>query len=152
VVTPYTSYLIMEDERRVVQENRTQSAAPKAAAKMKGEYDAMRMKAGAPSVQASKEVEALKNARNHVQLKQGAARMEQNNKSKNVQGRAVYQVGDNWIDSHVQSVKNAAVKRIQFASAAYFELLENEPRAAEFLALGKNVRFALKGHVYEIHE
>jgi Ca-activated chloride channel homolog len=152
VVTPYTSYLILEDERRVVRENRTQSAAPRAAAKMKGEYDAMRQKAGAPSVQASKEVEALKNAANHAQLNQGTARMEQNSRSKNVQGRAVYQVGANWVDSRVQAVKDAAVKRIEFASAAYFELLKKEPQAAEFLALGKNVRFALRAQVYEIHE
>jgi hypothetical protein len=72
--------------------------------------------------------------------------------SKNVQGRAVYQAGDKWIDSRVQSVRNTNVKRIQFASTAYFELLKNEKLSAEFLALGRNVRFALNDQVYEIFE
>src|SRR6185369_15991496 len=91
------------------------SAAP-FKARMKGEYDAMQQKAGAPSVQASKEVEALKSAQNKAQLNQGAARMTYVDKdgrtqnlasqTKNVQGRAVYQVGANWVDSQVQAVKN----------------------------------------------
>lgn len=162
VVTPYTSYLIMEDEQRRVSanllppENQTLNAVParaRVAARMKSDYDAMQMKAGAPSVQASREVEALKNAKNQAQMKQGMDRVTTLAvQTKNVQGRAVYQMGNNWIDSQVQATQNAKAKRIQFASSAYFDLLNTEPKAAEFLALGRNVRFALKGQVYEIHE
>jgi hypothetical protein len=69
-----------------------------------------------------------------------------------VQGRAVYQVGEQWVDSQVQSAKNPNVQRIRFASAEYFHLLSKEPRAAQFLALGRNVRFALEAQIYEVHE
>jgi len=171
VVTPYTSYLIMEDEQRRVAANTLQpkhqtlnavAPAAKLAARMKGEYGAMQQKAGAPSVQASKEVEALKNAQNQAQIGQGSSRMTyvdhdgkaQNlaSQSKNVQGRAVYQVGNNWVDSQLQATKNGNVRRIQFASSAYFELLTKEPASAEFLALGRNVNFVLKDQVYEVFE
>ena len=170
VVTPYTSYLIMEDERRRVAANvlperhQTLNAAAPAplAAKMKGEYGAMQQKAGAPSVQASREVEALKNAMNTMQMNQGASRMNYEDKdgktqnlaarTRNVQGRAVYQVGDNWVDSQVQAVRNAKVQRVKFASTAYFELLSKEPKAAPFLALGRNVSFAVSDQVYEVYD
>lgn len=172
ILTPYTSYLIMEDERvRVARNvllpaNQTVNAVSAAdaqfSAELRREYTAMQSEAGAPSVQASKEVEALKNATNQARTKQGAARMQYQDakgatqnlstQTKNVQGRAVYQVGSNWIDSRVQSVKNQKVNRVQFASAAYFELLQKEPKAAEFLALGRNVRFAVGEAVYEVYE
>jgi len=167
VVTPYTSYLIMEDEQRRVSANtlapkhQTLNAAP-LNARMKGEYGAMKQKAGASSVQASKEVEALKNAKNSAQINQGAARLtyaDDNGKTqnlasqtKNVQGRAVYQVGKNWVDSQLQTTHNAKAKRIRFASSEYFELLNHEPQAAQFLALGRNVNFVLKDQEYEVYE
>lgn len=171
IITPYTSYLILEDERlRVARNtlapaNQTLNAVPSSAAlsgRMKGEYDVMQRKSGAPSVQASREVEALKNAQNTAQTKQGSSRMTYQDakgttqnlaaQTKNVQGRAVYQVGHNWIDSQVQAVRNQKVNRVQFASTAYFDLLRTEPAAAAFLALGKNVRFAVKEQIYEVYE
>ena len=108
-------------------------------------------------------MEALKNAQNSAQIGQGQSRMnytdskgkEQNlgSQMRNVQGRAVYQVGSNWVDSKLQTEKRAnATRRIKFASAAYFELLSNEPKAAPFLALGRNVSFVLKDEVYEVFE
>jgi Ca-activated chloride channel family protein len=161
VITPYTSYLIMEDERvRVSAQNQTLDR--RIGARMKGDYDAMKQKAGAPSVQASVEVEALKNTVNSVQMNQGKSRMNYQDsngteknlaaQTKNVQGRAVYQVGNNWVDSKLQMVKDQNVQRVRFASAAYFDLLAKEPTAAQFLALGRNVRFALKDRVYEVYE
>lgn len=169
VVTPYTSFLIMEDERLRVAANllpqayQTLNAAPaQVNARMKDEYGAMKQKGGAPSVQASREVEALKNAVNHQQVNQGSSRMTYQDaegktrnlaaQTKNVQGRAVYQVGNNWVDSQVQATKNAKVQRVKFASPAYFELLAREPKAAPFLALGRNVSFAVSDRVYEVYE
>jgi RNA-splicing ligase RtcB len=145
----------MEDERvRVSRENQTLNAIPAAPrAALKSEYDAMKESAGAPSVQASKDVEAMKNAQNLAQTNQGAGRMQSlNAASRNVQGRAVYQIGNNWVDSKVQSSNQQNVRRVQFASPAWFDLLHKEPAAAQFLALGKNVRFALNSEIVEVFE
>lgn len=149
VITPYTSYLITENERaNVTSANQTMYSARE----MKREYDAMQSKAGKSSVQASKEVQAMKSAQNNAQIKQGAARAKIAAQSKNVQGRAVYQMGNNWVDSNVQSVKDQKVNRVKFGSTEYFDLLTKEPTAAQFMALGRNVRFALNEKIYEVFE
>jgi Ca-activated chloride channel family protein len=160
VITPYTSYLIVEDERRLPRSEQTLNED--AGARMKKEYDAMGQTSGAPSVQASKDVEALKNARNQAQVAQGAARMNYRDdagrtqnlaaQTKNVAGRAVYQQGDKWIDSRAQSMSQQNVRRIRFASEEYFALLHTRAAAAPFLALGRNVRFALGDEVVEVFE
>jgi Ca-activated chloride channel family protein len=152
IVTPYTSYLIMEDERvNVRRENQTFNAP--SAAPLKVEFDSLQEVGGASGVQASKDVEAMKNATNLAQANQGASRMQNaNTQTRNVQGRAVYQIGNNWVDSKVQSANQQNVRRVQFASPAWFDLLHKEPTTAQFLALGKNVRFALNNEIVEIYE
>lgn len=157
IITPYTSYLIMEDEKvRINAANQTLNAVPSSAqmnARMKGDYDAMKQKAGARSVQASREVAALKSSANSAQTKQGASRMGNlAAKTKNVQGRTVYEVGANWVDSAAAANKNQNVRRLRFASADYFAFMQQQPEASSFLALGRNVRFVLKGQIYEVHE
>ncbi|MEW6368458.1 MAG: VIT domain-containing protein [Acidobacteriota bacterium] len=172
IITPYTSYLILEDESARVTAHEITSdqltlgggaaAAPAVAERAGEEYKAMRQKSGASSVTASKEVEALKNAQNFAQIYQGQARLDYTDnagrkqnlaaQAKNIQGRAVYQAGNVWVDSRIQTVRNQQAKRIQFGSAGYYALIEKEPLSAQFLALGRNVRFELKGEVYEIFE
>lgn len=171
VITPYTSYLIVEDEKArvarnvMMPENQTLNAVPSTEnlkRQAAADYDAMKTKGGAPSVTASKEVEALKNAQNYSQMAQGSARMEYKDasgtvqnlsqQSRNIQGRAFYQVGNSWVDSQAARAKNQKAQRIQFGSPAYWDLLKNEPQAGQVLALGKNVRFALNDQVYEVYE
>ena len=71
---------------------------------------------------------------------------------KNIQGRAIYNVGKFWVDSRVQQQKNQQINRIQFASSEFFDLLKKRPLSAQFLALGKNIRFVLDNTIYEIYE
>jgi Ca-activated chloride channel family protein len=67
-------------------------------------------------------------------------------------GRAFYQNGPQWVDSEVQMRQNAKRQRVQFNSDEYFDLLKNQPQAAQWAAVGRNVQFVLKDTVYEIHE
>lgn len=172
VITPYTSYLILEDESSRVTRNElppaaitlggAAGAAPALREQAEADYKAMQSKEGASSVTASREVEAMKKAENVQQMYQGRARLDYTDKAgnrqnlasqaKNVQGRAFYQTGRFWVDSQIQSLKQQQTRRIQFGSAEYFALLEKEPSSAQYLALGQNVRFAARGVVYEIYE
>jgi Ca-activated chloride channel family protein len=173
IVTPYTSYLIMEDENvrlsrnELRREDQTLNVPPQASSafreQAKKDFDAMVEKSGPRGVIASKEVEALKNAKSFTEIYQGQSRLNYTDKegkvqnlvsqTKNIQGRALYQAGNFWVDSKIQTLKNQqAVKRIQFASSEYFALLEKEPESAQFMALGKNVRFVVRDIVYEIFE
>ncbi len=171
IITPYTSYLILEDEavrtrrREMREEDQTMG---RLAVRYKGlkrnlhrEYESMDSEAGAPGVRVSKEMQKLNTANNFAQVHQGKSRMNFADKKgdvsnlvqqvKNIQGRAVYNNGSFWVDSGVQRLKSAKVQRIRFASDEYFKLLKEEPLSAEFLALGQNVRFVLDRQVYEIY-
>jgi len=175
VLTPYTSYLIVEDEKaRVVRREihfRNQLLVPVLAdnkryrEESKKDMDYMKSKSGSGSVRMSYEAQSLNTASNYTQKKPAKSRMYISNKEgktinltkqfKNIQGRAIYNTGKFWVDSRLQSKtnnKNLKINKIQFLSKEYFDLLNNTPDISEFLALGQNVRFIYKNTEYEIYE
>ncbi|MGB5288690.1 MAG: hypothetical protein WBN42_09385, partial [Ignavibacteriaceae bacterium] len=168
IVTPYTSYLIMEDEEIRIRRNELVNhfqilpPAPELRREFEGDFDAMKQKSGDRSVTASEELQSLFQAGNYGETKQGSGRMNykdsQGNKMnltqqvRNIQGRAVYQSGKFWVDSELQNQKVKNQKRIQFNSDEYFNLLKAKPETAQFLALGQNVRFYYDNTYYEIYE
>lgn len=176
IITPYTSYLILEDEqqrisqRQLPQEdaifsNRMNSGAPSRREKMATEYESsMKRSDGGGSVVASEEVQEMNSSANLAQTQTGKERMAYQDKQgqqrnladgiKYVQGRAVYQNGSQWIDAHTQSSANQQlqVRRVQFNSPDYFRLLEESGEHMAFLALGKNVRFMNGREIVEVYE
>lgn len=174
IITPYTSYLIVEDERENVRrrlirrEEQTLARIAEQDASFeqqnKDDYLVMKQKSGSGSVRASKEFQQMNTAANYAQAKAGRKRMNFTDNSgnrknvtaqvKNIQGRAVYNTGKFWVDSQIQQQKSnqtRQTKRIKFASPEYFNLLSTQPLSAQFLALGKNVRFILQETLYEIY-
>ena len=168
IVTPYTSYLIMEDEEirirrnQLVDDFQTLPPAPELRKNTSEDFDAMKIESGAYSIRASEELQGLNQASNYSETKQGGGRMnykdaeglEKNltQQVKNIQGRAVYQSGKFWIDSELQNQKAKKQKRIQFNSDEFFKLLKDKPETSQFLALGQNVRFYYDNTFYEIYE
>lgn len=168
IVTPYTSYLIMEDEdlrirrRELVRDLTTFPQNEEIRIQSESDFNAMKLKSGEKSIAASEELQALNSASNFAETKQGSERINykdengiQQNLSrqvKNILGRAVYQSGKFWIDSELQNQKNKKEKRIQFNSDEYFKLLKEKPVTSQFLALGQNVRFYFEDTFYEIFE
>lgn len=168
IITPYTSYLILEDEDRRVRTNELandlQTLPPKPELKkdMEADYFRMKEKSGRSSVVVSEEFQGLNSASNYSQTKQGNERLNYKNSDgttqnlsqqvKNVLGRAVYQSGKFWVDSDLQVKNPQQRKRIQFNSDEYFNLMKKAPETSQFLALGKNVRFNHNNTLYEIFE
>lgn len=168
IITPYTSYLIMEDEEIRIRSGRLvdglQTLPPRPELKKENEADYFRMKdkSGRGSVEVSEEFQGLNSASNIKQTQQGNERLSYTDSEgskrnltqqvKNVLGRAVYQQDKFWIDSELQNRETKNVNRIQFNSDEYFKLINNEPKTAQFLALGQNVRFFHKNVFYEIYE
>ncbi|MCP5105404.1 MAG: VWA domain-containing protein [bacterium] len=173
IITPYTSYLIVEDERdnvrrrRIRHDDQTLALTPvgqggRLADKVKREYSEFKSKSGEAGVRVSEETQQLDYAQNYQRMMPGKKRLNYKDKEgrtrnlqqqvKNIQGRAIYNTGKFWVDSQVQLQKSASVNRIQFASEEYFKLLRREPLSAQFLALGQNVRFVLNSQVFEIYD
>jgi Ca-activated chloride channel family protein len=172
IITPYTSYLIMEDEDIRAEagdfrdEYRTLSRLADVDGAMKGryraEYEARERPSGPESVRMSRELKALNEASIVSQYRQGEERLDYrdargNRKNlagqvRNVEGRAFYRSGEFWVDSRVQRLQPKKRVRIRFMSSDYFRLLRDKPAISPYLALGNNVRFMLKGRFYEIYE
>jgi len=174
IVTPYTSYLILEDEQINITNNNIRDDqvifnrrfAPNEdedfKSRGKEEFSNLNKKSGESGVVSSSEVQNLGFSDNINSSKQGAGRMLYKDKSgktqnlssqvKNIQGRAVYQNNNEWIDLYVQNSENQKVNRIQFASIEYFNLLNKYPETSQFLSLGQNVKFLYKNSLYEVYE
>ena len=168
IITPYTSYLIMEDEEIRIRRGRLvdglQTLPPRPELKKENEADYFRMKdkSGRGSVEVSEEFQGLNSASNIKQTQQGNVRLsytdsEGNKRNltqqvKNVLGRAVYQQNKFWVDSELQKRETKNKKRIKFNSDEYYTLLNKEPETAQFLALGQNVKFYYNNIIYEIYE
>ena len=175
IITPYTSYLILEDEmesigmramedRNAIFSNRTRNASGFSMAEQKANYDHGKQQSGAPSVEASEEIQDMGSSNNVAKSRQKKEQLRYKDQEGNelnlsdgivnIQGRAVYQNGVEWLDSNIALNDKIGLKtsRIKFNSEAYFKLLKQQPESLEFLALGKNVRFVLNETVYEIFE
>ena len=172
IITPYTSMLILEDEEsrtarhELDEKHQTLGNIARRSDDLEDkstrEYEKLKENSGMGGVQASEELQQLNKAQNSVQAKEGIDRLNFKDKDgytqnmqaqvKNVQGRAFYNSGTDWIDSNLQLNKNLPVKHIRFAGKEYFALLSKNPKAAEILALGKNVQFVMNNRIYEIHE
>jgi Ca-activated chloride channel family protein len=168
IITPYTSYLIMEDEEirvrggRLVDGLQTIPPAPELKKENEADFFRMKDKNGRGSVEVSEEFQSLNSATNYSQTQQGNDRLvyidsngnmrNLSQQVRNVLGRAVYQQDKFWVDSELQKRQTSKVKRIQFNSDEYFTLLNKEPATAQFLALGQNVRFYHNNVFYEVYE
>jgi Ca-activated chloride channel family protein len=176
IVTPYTAYLIVEDEdrRRVPTADRSMqsmSADAPARAEVSKAWDGFKEKKdGADAVANARSQNAFKFAeQSGASINYGAAeslrgftlnapsapaesdRLTQyTRQSKFVNGRAFFQNGKQWIDANAQNATKR--QRVQFNSEAYFDLLKQHPEAAPWMALGQNVLLALDDTVYEITE
>ena len=176
IVTPYTAYLIVEDEdrRRVPMADRSMqsmSADAPARAEVSKAWDGFKEKKdGADAVANARSQNAFKFAeQSGASINYGAAeslrgftlnapsapaesdRLTQyTRQSKFVNGRAFFQNGKQWIDANAQHATKR--QRVQFNSEAYFDLLKQHPEAAPWMALGQNVLLALDDTVYEITE
>lgn len=176
IVTPYTAYLIVEDEdrRRVPMADRSMQSmstdAP-ARAEVSKAWDGFKEKKdGADAVANARSQNAFKFAeQSGASINYGAAEslrgfalnapatpaesdrlMQYTRQSKFVNGHAFFQNGKQWIDANAQNLTKR--QRVQFNSEAYFDLLRQHPEAAPWMALGQNLLLALGDTLYEITE
>ena len=176
IITPYTAYLIVEDEtrRRIPIVHQTlQNISNRRELKDETQrmYEEMRNeKSGYGAVGGAQNNSALKSAEvvsapaaaNALALRgqqsTDAAVQERVDQvihaqqSRFVGGRSFYQNGAQWIDAHVQSKPGARVVQIKFNSPEYFSLMSKHPDMPQWLSVGRNVQVVLGDTVYEIVE
>ena len=178
VVTPYTAYLIVEDEsRRNVpvpmrslqtfdSDREARGAMGKAWSGLNADVSGGQAVFGARSSSAFKlapnTADAIAVGKDEAQQSVAAAgpapaattaRVAQYvQQQRFVHGRAFFQNGSQWIDSNIQAIPNARRVQVKFNSQDYFDLVAKHPHALAWFAVGRNVQVALDNTVYEVTE
>ena len=67
-----------------------------------------------------------------------------------VGGQSFFFNGEQWMYARIQNLKDSGARKIEFASAEYFELLTRHPEAKEWFALGQSVQVVIDGHVIDV--
>ena len=180
IVTPWTSWLVLEDEaRRDVPPSVRTIQAPagdaRGAAAAGGMYREVReKKSGDAAVGGARALDALKRAKSAeapsasneeaLRVEGGvvggvavgttgpARKLVAAQVSRFVNGRTFWQNGNAWVDAQVQGQKRARVRQVKFGSKEYDALLGAHPEASAWLALGRNVQLVLGGEIVEVVE
>ena len=182
IVTPYTAYLVVEDEAR-----RSVPVDLRSFQEMEKDHDAMdsartrldsvrreasseESRAGASAVQNSQALQGLMSAsvvppaapadglgkKSAAATVAGGYRASQElNYAQQVRvvgGRAFYQNGTVWTDATAQGMHGARQKQVRFGSTEFFALLDRSPAVARWLALGNNVDVVVDGVLVSIRE
>ncbi len=174
IITPYTAYLIVDDEsrRRVPLPRQTLQnvgAREELMTETRRMYLEMeRAKSGAGAVGGAQTNNALKAADvvsapavANIYALRGQSTMTaevrdrvdqviNSQQSRYINGRSFYQNGNQWIDANVQGKVGARVVQVKFNSPEYFGLMAKHPDMPQWLSLGRNVQVVLGDAIYQI--
>ncbi len=139
IVTPYTSYLVMEEgseEDRRAFRPMERAMAPAVDSVRQG----MKLESGRDAFSLSQGMVAAKEA---TVVEKPAA-----DGVKHVGRKSFLGSASGWAESSKREAKE--VIELTYLSDGYFKFLTDNPGAGKFLALGKNVTFTFKGKTYRV--
>jgi Ca-activated chloride channel family protein len=141
LVTPYTSYLVKEEETLTLRESSPLRNMPQPAAMPA--MDAMNQASGAGAVQMSKSIHAMKSAEVVIAAESKKVGLVA------VNGTTMCQQADgSWRDTEYKT--GTATIKLAFASEAYFNFLRVFPEAREFYKFGNKIIFKWRGQFVQI--
>lgn len=163
LITPYTSYLILEDEETRVGENSQGSEefiiapeAPlvsrKSKASSKRAYEDLAIQSGDSSVEASQSLQTMANEMVIAPPKDAKPSTPHKLESTVAvrQGRAFYLVQGEWRDSHLKKHPPEQEVTLAFGSKAYFDFVKKHPELKNILSLGQKILFKYQDKTYRI--
>lgn len=163
ILTPYTSYLVLEDNDRLgpnLRQTMIPDDMPSASFdEEKSRFSVQRLESlsdGADAVGASREMNSLKSAAAPQGFSPAVSRPGAGASSRGIQapiskeaaGKTFYFIDEKWIDSSIKAQKPEIT--IKAWSPAYFTLCQKYPELAKMLSLGEKVILIFKGKVIEI--
>ena len=176
VVTPYTSYLIVEDEsrRNVPVAARTMQEIDRDGARRERAgvaYDQMaQAEAGAGSVRGAQSNAVLKSAASapaaaeaDTYAKLGVEAMRPSDGRATAisltqpslyrNGKSFVLNGSQWVDTEAQTerAQQLKVERVAFNSDRYFEIVRENKDAAQWLSVGQNLQLVLADRMVEVY-
>jgi Ca-activated chloride channel homolog len=148
IVTPYTSYLVLE------QMNRTATAKSPRAAIVAGVNnekarvkDEMMSVHGKPAVELSRQKSELRYAERVISEPSSSI-----STMRQIANKTFYLINGVWTDSLFKDDGKLQVIALKFGTDEYFNLIGREPKLADFLALGQRVVIVWEDKVYQVEE
>ena len=157
IVTPYTSYLALEGRET------TMNAAPgvitRPAAQAGGGFGAVNAPKSRGSVDSLNAVtvttgeEAVRQSKlSRLQMETGVVRADDAKDGVRRSGSKTFYLQDGvWIDSEYKPEAKLPETVLTFGSDAYFDLLKQKPKLAEYFSLGQQVLVVFEGRVYKVN-
>jgi Ca-activated chloride channel family protein len=142
IMTPYTSFLILEKESDYRRWGFSESAAPMmkaAGSKYKADMESL---SGMGAVSRAKDI---------ITLKQSEVAEEPEMESvKHVGDKTFYRQNGMWVDAEYE--EGAKTQKIKYLSNKYFDLLKKRPKIGKYLSIAENVIVVFEGKIYQIKE
>ena len=176
IVTPYTSYLILEDEesrgvpiarqsignRKVIPKNNNITIQEARLIRRKIEAESFlgfsKNETGDSAVAASRASNELKSANQSGAFRDAYKESQYGNTNHNfkqqatrrIAGKTFFQNASGWIDSLASDESYKEEIKIKFASNLYFKLLYQRPENAKWLSVGTNLQIVIDEKLYDI--
>jgi Ca-activated chloride channel family protein len=154
IVTPYTSYLALEDARMLTYSGGAQpgTATRRAAGAPLGALNAPAAQPPKPAIVVTGE-QAI-NLSKMAREQQDASRLKDDARSdavRRVAGKTFYLVDGVWTDSEFKTESRLPETAITFGSDEYFALLKQNPKLGSYFSLGERVVVVFEGRVYRVN-
>ena len=176
IVTPYTSYLILEDEesrgvpiarqsignRKVTPKSNNITIQEARLIRRKIETESFlgfsKNETGDSAVAASRASNELKSANQSGAFKDAYKESQYGNTNHNfkqqatrrIAGKTFFQNASGWIDSLASDESYKEEIKIKFGSDSYFKLLYQRPENAKWLSVGTNLQIVIDEKLYDI--
>ena len=145
IVTPYTSYLALEENRA---KDVTRTALPRRLGGLGGNV----MAAPSADLNASTGRAAVlqsKKTREMLEAEQ-VSTTDSSSRVRSVAGKTFYLRDKIWTDAEFKPEARLPETVLKFGSDEYFALLKSKPAIAQFFALGEQVIVVLDGRIYRV--
>ena len=161
IVTPYTSYLALEDgqvSQRFM--GNVQPVTRRPAKDMSGS-GSLNMPKAAPSPDSQNAPQGLSVVTGAAAVQRSKQAREQQDASflkeelksealRRVEGKTFYLIDNVWTDSEFKADSGLPETKVAFGSDEYFALLKQVPKLGSFFALGERVVVVFEGRVYRV--
>jgi uncharacterized protein YegL len=142
IMTPYTSFLVLEKEAAYEDWGIREEAAPEMSELGKKYEDAMRSPLGSGAVSSALDIQALKES--YVDD------MSSTDTVKHAGAKTFYLRDGVWVDSKYK--EGMKVEDIEYLSRKYFGILKERPELGEYFALAKNILVIVDSKCYRVTE
>ena len=156
IVTPYTSYLALEDAREITQFTTGGQPAQRSAMMGSGRLGNLNAPASAPApkvvdlVTGADAVQLSKSTREQKEV----ARLKDDTRTdavRRVAGKTFYLIDGVWTDSEFKAESRLPETVLVFASDEYFALLKQHAKIGSYFSLGERVVVVFEGRVYRVN-